>query len=84
MKRQSFKAILSVLLLLLFGYLAFSGALLYFGKTGMVMGIPRITLRETHSWAALFACVLIPVHLFFNRRLFLSELKSLNIRFPIK
>ena len=77
MKQLSLKAILSTLLLLLFLFLGFSGALLYFGKTGMVMGITRSTLRETHAWAALLMCVLIPAHLLLNRRLYLTELKVL-------
>ncbi|MCL1849546.1 MAG: DUF4405 domain-containing protein [Clostridiales bacterium] len=80
MKRLSIKAVLSTLLLLLFSYLAFSGTLLYFGKTGLVMGITRNTLRETHFWVALLETLLILVHLLINRRLFLQEWKHLAAR----
>jgi uncharacterized membrane-anchored protein YitT (DUF2179 family) len=77
MNKLRIKAILSGLLLLLFVYLAFSGALLYFGKTGVVMGIARHSLRETHAWTAFILCFLIISHLFLNRRIFLGEWKSL-------
>ena len=77
MKLTPIKAILSSLLLLTFLYLAFSGALLHFGKTGMVLGFARYALRNTHSFAAAFICVLIPLHLFLNRRLYFKELSAL-------
>jgi len=78
MKLLAIKGILSSILLFLFLYLAFSGALLYFGKTGVILGITRYALREAHFWAALSMCALIPVHLLLNRRLYLSELRSLR------
>ena len=77
MRQLSLKAILSTILILLFLYLAFSGALLYFGKTGMVMGVARSALREIHARAAFLLCVLVPVHFIINHRLYLSELKAL-------
>ena len=72
------KALISSLLLLLFLFLAFSGALLYFGKTGMVMGFARNTLREAHAWAAALTCILAAVHFFINRRIYLAEVKSIT------
>ena len=72
------KAILSSLLILVYLLLAFTGALLYFGKTGVVLGIPRYILRETHFWVAIAMCVLIPVHLFLNLRVYLAELRALR------
>ncbi|MDR0469736.1 MAG: DUF4405 domain-containing protein [Peptococcaceae bacterium] len=80
MKRLPIKGVLSCLLFLIFCFLVFSGALLYIGKTGVIMGIARGTLRDVHFWVALLACVLIPVHVFLNRSLFLSEMKSLVSR----
>jgi len=78
MKKRSFKAVLSTLLIVLFLLLAFTGALLYFGKTGVVWGFSRHILREAHFWVAISMCVLIPVHLILNFRLFKSELKALS------
>ena len=78
MKKLPVKAVLSTLLMLLFCYLAFSGALLYFGKTGVILGIPRYVLRETHFWAAASMCVLIPLHLILNLGLYKAELRSLG------
>ena len=77
MKKPPFKAIISILLVLVFLFLAISGALLFFGKTGVVMGIARSALRKTHTWAAVLMCVLAIVHLILNRRIFFGELKSL-------
>ena len=71
------KAVLTTLLILVFLCLVFTGALLYFGKTGVVWGIPRHALREFHFYVAVSMCVLIPVHLIFNFRLYIAELKSL-------
>jgi len=76
--KLSIKAVLSTTLLLLFVVLMFSGALLYFGRTGVVLGFSRHFLRAAHLRAALIMCVLVPIHLFFNMRLFKSELKSLR------
>jgi len=71
------RAVVSSLLLLVFVFLAFSGALLYFGKTGMVMGMPRHILRGAHFWAAMLICALAALHLTINRRMYAGELKSL-------
>ena len=80
MKRLSLKAILSSLLLLLFLFLAFSGALLHFGKTGLIWGFARHSLRDAHALAAVLICVLIAAHVFLNRRLYLRELRALGSR----
>jgi len=77
MKRLSVKAIVSSLLLLIFLFLATSGSMLYFGKTGVVLGFARGALRSAHTWAAASMCVLVVIHLILNRRLYFSELKSL-------
>ena len=78
MKKLSIKAVLSTLLILVFLCLAFTGALLYFGKTGVVLGISRYMLREIHFWVAVTMCALIPVHLILNLRIFRAELRSLR------
>ena len=77
MKRLRVKAVISSLLVLIFLFLATSGAMLYFGKTGVVMGFARSSLRNAHTCAAAFMCVLVIVHLVLNCRLYFSELKAL-------
>ena len=70
------KAVVSTLLVFCFLFLAVTGALLFFGKTGVVWGVPRNTLRVAHFWVAASMCVLIVVHVFLNIRVYLAELKS--------
>ena len=77
MKKLHVKAILSTLLMLIFIFLAITGALLYFGKTGVVLGFSRQALRETHFWASAIMCALIAAHLALNCKLYLTELKAL-------
>jgi hypothetical protein len=77
MKLQSVKAILSSLLLLTFIFLAVSGAMLYFGKAGMIFGIARHMIRNAHAWTAFAMCALLLAHIGLNRRVFLSELRAL-------
>jgi len=77
MKRLSVKAIVSSLMLLIFMFLATSGAMLYFGKTGVVMGLSRSALRNAHTLAAVLMCILVLIHLILNYRLYFSELKSI-------
>jgi len=76
MKKLPVKAIISSLLLLTLLFLAVSGAMLYFGKTGMIMGITRNALRNAHTWGAALMCILCFIHLVLNRRLYFNELKS--------
>ena len=78
MKKNMIKGILSTILILAFLFLAFSGALLYFGKTGVVLGFSRHMLREVHFWVAASLCVLIPVHRFLNFRIYRAELRALR------
>ena len=78
MRRVTIRAILSTLLIICVLFLAFSGALLFFGKTGMVWGIARNDLRAAHFWVAVLTCVLAAVHLFANRRVYMAELRMLR------
>ena len=71
------KAILSSALMLVFLIICSSGAMLYFGKTGMILGFRRASLLRFHAWAALFMLLLVCCHVVLNRRLFLQELKKL-------
>jgi len=80
MKKPFLKAILSTLLILIVLFLALSGALLYFGKTGMVWGISRQALREFHFCVAIAMCLLAAVHLVLNFRLYTTGLKALARR----
>ena len=79
-KKPSIKAIISSLLILIFLFLVFTGALMYFGKTGVVWGVSRYNLRAVHFWVAVSMCILIPVHFIVNFRLYRSELKALSKR----
>lgn len=78
LKRQSFKAVVSTLLVLCLLFLAFTGALLYFGKTGVVWGFARNNLRAAHFFTAVCICVLAALHILISRRLYLAELRSLR------
>ena len=78
MKSQSIRAIISTLLIILLLCLAFTGALLHFGKTGVVLGIPRSVLRGIHFWVAVSLCVLALVHLILNIKQYKAELRSLS------
>ena len=84
MKKIPFKAVISSLLLLAFLFLATSGSMLYFGKTGVVLGFARGALRDAHTLAAALMSVLVIIHLISNGRVFLSELKSLFKRLRSK
>ena len=77
MKKASVKGVLATLLILVFIFLALTGTLLYFGKTGQVWGIPRYELREAHFVAAVSMCVFAPVHLLLNLRVYRGELRTL-------
>lgn len=77
MKQLPLKAIISSLLMLCFLFLALSGALLFFGKTGLVLGFSRYILRNAHAWTGLAMSILILMHVFLNRRLYLRELHAL-------
>jgi len=77
MKKLSVKAILSALLILVFLFMACTGTMLYFGKTGVVLGISRHLLREVHFWVAVSMCALIVLHLILNLRIFKAELRAL-------
>jgi len=74
---QKVRAILSSILILLFLFLAMSGALLYFFKTGMILGIARYALREAHFVVAITMSVLILIHLILNLKVYFSELRAL-------
>ena len=77
MKRQSIKVILSTLLMLIVLFLAVTGTMLFFGKTGLVLGISRKVLREIHFYVAVSMCVLVAVHLVLNCKLYLAGLRAL-------
>jgi len=76
MRRSVLKAILSTLLILTLLILVFSGTLLYFGKTGVVLGVPRYMLRGIHFCAAVLMCVCAAIHLILNRKAYKAELRA--------
>ena len=77
MNRPSVKAVISSLLLLTFLFMAASGAMLYFGKTGIVLGFARGAIRNAHTLAAVVMGVLATLHLIMNCSLYMSEMKVL-------
>ena len=76
MNKKILKAIISTLIILCLLYLAFTGVLMYFGKTGVVFGIPRNILRTSHFWVALSICILAAAHLALNFRVYIAELRA--------
>ena len=63
------------MLILCLLHLAATGALLYFGKTGVVLGISRNALRGSHFWVAFSTVILAAAHLVMNFRVYLTELR---------
>jgi len=80
MKKLSVKAILSTLLMIVFLIIVFTGALLYFGRTGVVLGFSRHLLREAHFWAAVSMCALEAAHFFLHFRIYRVELRAFRRR----
>ena len=82
MKRYRLKALISILLMFLLLFSAFSGALLHIGKTGLILGVPRHVLRDAHALAAIAVCALSAAHVFLNRRFLAREIRALFRRGP--
>jgi len=76
-KYPRIRAVLSTLLIIALLFLATTGSMLYFGKTGMIWGMPRQAIRETHFWAATAMCLLGILHLILNFRLYAAQLRKL-------
>lgn len=77
MKHMGLKAILSSLLVAIFLLICASGVLLYFGKTGLILGFSRAFLLHFHAHLALLMLLLVSCHVVLNWRLFKRELKKL-------
>ncbi|MCL2163541.1 MAG: DUF4405 domain-containing protein [Oscillospiraceae bacterium] len=77
MKRIPLKAILSSLMLFNVFLLAVSGAMLYFGQTGLILGIRRSLLLKLHVGVSLLFLLFCALHLFLNFKLYRTELKKL-------
>lgn len=77
MKQLPLKAIFSCLLLLSFFLLCVSGAMLYLGKTGLILGFSRAFLLRSHARLSLLMLLLVCGHLALNWRLFRLSLKKL-------
>ena len=78
MIKKTIRAILSTLLILIFLTLVFTGALMYFGKTGVILGFSRHLLREAHFWIAVSMLVITPAHIALNLRIYRAELLALT------
>lgn len=77
MRLQAVRAVLSSVLLIAFLLLVLSGAMLYFGKTGLILGFSRSAIRDCHLLAALLMTCIAPIHVWFNRHMYKHELGSL-------
>jgi hypothetical protein len=77
MNKMRLKALLSILLILLLFVIFSSGILLYFGKTGLILGFRRAFLLRLHGRCSLAFVLLAACHLALNYRLFKEELKKL-------
>ena len=75
MNKLTLRAVISSILILVVIFLAFTGSLLFFGKTGVVFGIARGALRNIHFWVAVSMCLLAAIHLFLNRKQYLAGLR---------
>ncbi|MCL1805702.1 MAG: hypothetical protein FWG28_06880 [Clostridiales bacterium] len=76
MNRPQLKALLSSLLLPLLLLVSATGAMLYFGKTGMILGFRRASLLRFHARCSLGFLFFILCHVALNFRIYLAELKK--------
>ena len=65
------------MLLVLLLFISITGAMLYYGKTGLIFGISRALLLRCHARCALLFLALALCHLALNFRLFTSGLRGL-------
>ena len=77
MKKLRIKAIVSILLMLSFMLLTITGAMLYYGKTGVILGVSRQALRTAHFWSAAAMLALVAAHIVLNSRLLAAEFRAL-------
>lgn len=77
MKTLRFKAILSSLLILLLAAITVTGAMLYIGKAGLILGFRRISVLRFHGRCSLAFLALAACHLASNFHLYAQELKTL-------
>lgn len=54
-----------------------TGAILYFLKYGMWLGLTRKFINDTHAVSGLIMGIAIIIHFLINRRTYMKELKSL-------
>ena len=71
------KALLSALLLSILLLIAATGAMLYFGKTGLILGFRRVSLLRFHARCSLGFLSLVACHVALNLRIYKQELKKL-------
>jgi len=77
MKRMRIKALISSMLILLLLAVSVSGAILYFGKTGVVLGFTRAFLLRFHAWCGLLFLAFGACHLALNFKLLTQEIRRL-------
>jgi hypothetical protein len=76
MTRPRLKALLSSLLLLFLLIISVTGTMLYFGKTGLILGFRRASLLRFHARCSFGFLFLILCHVTLNFRVYLAELKK--------
>lgn len=77
MRKPCVRALLSTLLLLCCLLIIITGAALYFAKTGMVLGIPRITVRQVHAACSLVMSLAMITHFVLNWKIYCQEMRLL-------
>ena len=77
MTRMRIKAMASIALFLFLLVISVSGAMLYFGKTGLILGVSRALLLNIHARCSLLFAALVILHLALNFSLLKEELKKL-------
>jgi len=77
MKINQARGILSTVLILSGLLSLITGAVLYFMKYGMWLGFTRKFLNDTHAISGLVMCIVMMVHFFLNRHLYMMEMKSI-------
>ena len=75
-KQQRLKAVISCLLLVVLLLISISGAMLYFGKTGLILGFSRAFLLHFHAGCAVLFVLLAACHLALNFKTLLAGFRG--------
>jgi cytochrome b subunit of formate dehydrogenase len=70
---RKIKAVLSALLVICFILVMVTGLMTYFGKTGLILGIPRGYIHSVHTWSGFVMGAAVILHFILNVRIFKGE-----------